>query len=251
MSYDRALTVFSPDGHLFQVEYAMEAVRKGYAIAGVVAKDCIVLAYEKKATAQLQDPRTVKKLLAIDENISFLFAGLNADAHKLIDMARVEAQSFRLSYDEIPSISYIAKYIGRQQQIYTQRGGRRPFGVSAFICGVDSTGPRLFQTDPAGICTEWKANASGKSDKAIRTFLENHYTEGLEEDKAIELIIEAMLEAVSVVEKTVDIAIIKQNTEPIILPRERIETLVKEIKERKEEEEEQKQKEKEEEEGME
>ena len=156
MSYDRALTVFSPDGHLFQVEYAMEAVHKGSSIVGLVAKDCIILGYERKNTAQLQDPRTVKKLLSIDENITFLFAGLNADARKLIDIARVEAQSFRASYDEIPTVQYIAKYLGRQQQLYTQRGGRRPFGVSAFICGIDRTGAHLFQTDPAGICTEWK-----------------------------------------------------------------------------------------------
>ena len=240
MSYDRALTVFSPDGHLFQVEYAMEAVHKGSSIVGLVAKDCIILGYERKNTAQLQDPRTVKKLLSIDENITFLFAGLNADARKLIDIARVEAQSFRASYDEIPTVQYIAKYLGRQQQLYTQRGGRRPFGVSAFICGIDRTGAHLFQTDPAGICTEWKANACGKSDKDIRKYLEDHYEENMEEDKAIELVLESMLESVSMVEKTVDIAIIKRGVPTEILPRERIEELVKMIKDRRQEEEEEK-----------
>ena len=233
MSYDRALTVFSPDGHLFQVEYAMEAVRKGYSVVAAVCSHCIVLGIEKKTTAQLQDPRSVKKLMKIDENITFLFAGLNADARKLVDIARVEAQSYRMSYDEIPSVKYIANYVGRQQQIYTQRGGRRPFGVCAFICGMDGDEGRLFTTDPAGIVTEWRANASGRNETALRPYLESHYKEGLSEEEGIHLVLACLLETVSMAEQSVDIVVLRANAVQETLPKEIVEEKIAVIKEEK------------------
>ncbi|CBK20612.2 uncharacterized protein [Blastocystis hominis] len=232
-SYDRALTVFSPDGHLFQVEYAMEAVRKGYSVVAVVCDKCIVLGIEKKTTAQLQDSRTVKKLLKIDENITFLFTGLSADARKLVDIARVEAQSYRMSFDEIPSVKYIANYVGRQQQLYTQRGGRRPFGVCTFICGMDGEKGRLFTTDPAGIVVEWKANASGRNEAALRTFLESHYKENMTEEEGVHLVLSCLLETVSMVEQSVDVVVIRPNQEQCVLPKEEVEEKIVVIKEEK------------------
>jgi 20S proteasome subunit alpha 4 len=114
-TYDKAITIFAPDGNLFQVQYAFEAVNRGSATIGVKGQDCIVLAVEKKTTAALQDPHTIRKILQVDEHIILTFAGLQADARVLVDKARLESQSFRYNLEDEPTLEYIARYVAETQ----------------------------------------------------------------------------------------------------------------------------------------
>merc|ERR1712071_147754 len=216
MSYDRAITVFSPDGRLIQIEYAQEAVEKGSTAVAVRGKDCVILGVERKAVQQLQEPRTVRKICALDSHVYLAFAGLTADARQLIDRASIECQSHRLTVEDPVTIEYITRHISQIKQKYTQSGGRRPFGLSCLIVGVDPDGtPKLYQTDPSGTYHAWKANAIGRSSKIVREFLEQQYSpESVDtEDKCIKLAARALLEVVQSSGKNLELAIMRTKNE--------------------------------------
>lgn len=227
--YDRAITVFSPDGHLFQVEYALEAVRKGTTTVGVKGKDCVCLAVEKRATPKLQDPRTIRKILKIDENVALAFAGLNADARILVDMVRVHCQGYRTDMEDVPTVDYVARYVAAEQQKYTHKGGVRPFGISTLIGGFNGQGkPALYQTDPSGTHYGWSATAIGKNSKTVVDFLEKKYKEDMDNDTTVKTALKGLLEVTEASGKNIEIVLITKDGLKWFTDEE-VEPLVKEL----------------------
>lgn len=190
--YDRAITVFSPDGKLFQVQYAQEAVKRGYTALGAKTEDGVVLAAERRTTSELVEDGSVEKIFKIDNHIGAAASGLIADARVLIDQARVEAQVNRLRYDEPVSVESLSKTMGDTKQMYTQHGGVRPFGTRFLIGGVGERGPHLFETDPSGVVAAYKAHAIGGGSEEATEVLENNYDEGMDLDELIQLALEAL-----------------------------------------------------------
>jgi len=211
--YDLASTTFSPEGRIFQVEYAIEAVRHGTAAVGIKCKEGVVLTVEKRI-APLQKPETIEKIFDIDVHIGAAIAGLTADARVLIDHARVETQINRITYNEPISTIGLVRKICDYKQLYTIYGGTRPFGVSFLIAGVDpDKTPYLFMTDPSGAYWSFKATSIGQNSDVVKNFLVNEYKENLTLDEAVILSIRALKKSLSEDEeldpKNIEIAIIK------------------------------------------
>jgi len=201
MGYDRAITIFSPDGRLFQVEYALEAVRRGWTAIGIRCTNGVVLAVEKKRISPLIDPASMEKILKIDEHVGATFAGLSSDARILIERARQEAQINRMLYDETIDVEVLTKKVSEVKQIYTQHAGVRPFGVALLIAGVDRFGPKLFMTEPSGAYAGYYAVSIGAGSQTVTEFFEKNYQQDLKVDDAIMLALKALA---SVIEGNLD-----------------------------------------------
>ncbi|AEA47059.1 archaeal proteasome endopeptidase complex subunit alpha [Archaeoglobus veneficus] len=195
MGYDRAITVFSPDGRLFQVEYAREAVKRGATAIGIKTKEGVLLLADRRVASKLLEITTIEKIYKIDEHICAATSGLVADARVLIDRARIEAQINKLTYDEPISVKELARRICDFKQQYTQYGGVRPFGVSLLIAGVDET-PKLYETDPSGALLEYKATSIGAGRNIVVEYLEKEYKEDMALEDAIILAMVAMGKAI-------------------------------------------------------
>ncbi len=181
--YDRAITVFSPDGRLYQVEYAIETVRRGTIAVGVKCKDGIVIAVEEKPR-KLQISKTAQKIFQIDDHVGVAAAGYIPDARSQVDNARFFSQSNKMIYDEPVDVETIAKHLADQCQQYTQYAGVRPFGVALILGGVVNKTPQLYLTDPSGTYISYDAIAIGANSEQVTDFLEKTYNNDLSLDDA-------------------------------------------------------------------
>lgn len=189
--YDRAITVFSPDGRLYQVEYAIETVRRGSLAVGLKTKEAVILGVDEKPR-KLQTTGVTQKIFQVDDHLGVAAAGYIPDARIQVDQARVVAQSNRLIYDEAVDVEILAKRIADLSQQFTQFAGVRPFGVSLIISGVDKGGPQLFLTDPSGNYVGYDAVAIGAGSDQVTEFFEKSYTDDVTIDDACVLAIEAI-----------------------------------------------------------
>ncbi|CAI4803555.1 AGA_1a_G0050420.mRNA.1.CDS.1 [Saccharomyces cerevisiae] len=243
--YDRALSIFSPDGHIFQVEYALEAVKRGTCAVGVKGKNCVVLGCERRSTLKLQDTRiTPSKVSKIDSHVVLSFSGLNADSRILIEKARVEAQSHRLTLEDPVTVEYLTRYVAGVQQRYTQSGGVRPFGVSTLIAGFDPRDdePKLYQTEPSGIYSSWSAQTIGRNSKTVREFLEKNYDRKeppVTVEECVKLTVRSLLEVVQTGAKNIEITVVKSDSDIVALSSEEINQYVTQIEQEKQEQQEQ------------
>jgi len=192
MAYDRAITVFSPDGRLFQVEYAREAVKRGTTTVGLKFKSGVILIVDKRITSRLIEPGSIEKIFAIDKHIGCATSGLVADARALIDRARVDAQINEITYNEPIQVKTLVKNICDFKQTYTQYGGVRPFGTALLVAGYDNTGARLFSTDPSGALMEYKASSEGAGRNGAMSYFEEKYKADISMEEAIDMGIKAL-----------------------------------------------------------
>ncbi len=195
MAYDRAITVFSPDGRLFQVEYAREAVKRGTTTVGLKFKDGVALIIDKRVTSRLIEPTSIEKIFQIDEHIGCATSGLVADARALVDYARITAQINRVTYNERVSVEQLVKRICDYKQNYTQFGGVRPFGTALLVAGVDEFGIHLFETDPSGALMAYKAGSIGAGRNIVIEIFEDKYKESMPMNDSIMLGLEALHKA--------------------------------------------------------
>jgi len=212
MAYDRAITVFSPDGRLFQVEYARVAVGRGTTTVGLKFKNGVILMADKKARSKLVEQNSVEKIFQIDEHIGCATSGLVADARTLVDYARIIAQINKVTYEEKITTEMLVKRICDYKQNYTQYGGVRPFGTALLVGGVDTQGIHLFETDPSGALSSYKAGCIGSGRAQVIELFENKFKDGMSMDDAIVLGLEGLKtsgeEAPN--ENTVEIGVIKK-----------------------------------------
>jgi proteasome alpha subunit len=195
MGYDRAITVFSPDGRLYQVEYAREAVKRGTTAVGIKCVEGVVLIVDKRVSSRLLEASSIEKIFKIDEHIGVASSGLVGDARSLVDRARIESQINRVTYDEKIDVEALSKKLCDHMQTYTQFGGARPYGTALLIAGISDGECRLFETDPSGTLLEYKATGIGIGRPAAMKLFEEEYNYDATVSDAIILGLKALRDA--------------------------------------------------------
>jgi len=211
--YDHGITTFSPDGRLFQVEYARESVKRGTTTAGLKFKEGIVLVCDKRIASRLIIPESIEKLFKIDGHIGIATSGLVADARQLVARSRVEAQVNRITYSDTIPLDIMTKKICDFKQSFTQYGGSRPFGTALLIGGVDDNGIHLYETDPSGAYQSYHAGAIGSGRNTVVEFFEKNWKQNMTLNAALKLGLEALRNAndQELNREAVEVAVIDSN----------------------------------------
>jgi len=238
MAYDRAITVFSPDGRLFQVEYARAAVKRGTTTVGIKFKDGVILMADKRIRSRLLEPKSMEKIFVIDDHIGCATSGLVGDARVLVDYARLVAQIERVTYGENILVEHLVKRISDYKQQYTQYGGVRPFGASLLIAGIDEKGMYLMETDPSGTIMGYKADCIGGGRETVMELFEKEYKENMDFEEALMLGLKA-IDSVSeeeITPITLEIGYIKKGDKFTLMDEEEVAKYVEKYKSTKKEE---------------
>ena len=210
--YDMTPTMYSPDGRIYQVEYAIETVKRGTLAIGVASKEGVIMAVEEKPRT-LQSTDVTQKIFQVDYHIGVAAAGYIPDARVQVDSARFFSQGNRMTYDESVEVATVAKLLADQAHQFTQYGGVRPNGVSMIIAGVDQKGESIYVTDPSGTYVQFAAIAIGAGSEDVNTFLEKNYKEDLSLEDAAALAIAAINLKAEKKEGVNDIKMAKISTE--------------------------------------
>jgi proteasome alpha subunit len=230
-AYDFTNTTFSPDGRLFQVEYAMELVNRGATIIGIQCAEGVVLGSEEKAE-DLEEMDSSWKIFPIDQHIGAIIVGLSSDARVLINQARIDAQSNKLTYDEPIDVETVTSKICDTQQVYTQHGGGRPFGVSMILGGVDKAGNHIIATHPSGTYRGYKATTQGAGRETVMGILKEQYREGLTLEECTKLAVGCLVKALLArqLPLRIKIAVIPAQTKTLkMLPDETVQSYIAEV----------------------
>jgi proteasome alpha subunit len=231
MGYDRAITMFSPDGRLLQVEYAKKTVRLGNTAIGMVCSDGALLVTDKRLVDKLVVPEAIEKIWQVDDHVMATAAGILSDARILVERAQEKATGYRATYDSPIDILSIVKDICNLKQFCTQSGGLRPFGVSLLIAGVDESGLKLFQTDPTGLFYQYKAVVIGEGETEVEEILHKDYRESMTVEEGLKLCIEALKKTIDPKEFSIDridVGVVRKESRKMEkMGKERIQKLLK------------------------
>jgi proteasome alpha subunit len=189
--YDMTPTMYSPDGRIYQVEYAIETVKRGTLAIGVCSKEGIIIAVEEKLRT-LQTANITQKIFQVDTHIGIAAAGYIPDARIQVDNARFFSQGSKMTYDESVEVGTVAKYLADQAHQFTQYGGVRPNGVSMIIAGIDQKGESIYVTDPSGIYVQFAAIAIGAGADEVNEFFEKYYNADMNLEEAAALAVAAI-----------------------------------------------------------
>jgi proteasome alpha subunit len=211
MAYDRGSTIFSPDGRLYQVEYAREAVKRGSVSIGVKTAEGVVLVAEKRVSSDLLVSETIEKIYTVDDHLAVAASGHVADARQLVEFARRESQRNQYMYEEPLETDTLAKALGDHIQQYTQYGGTRPFGCALLVAGMTRDGPALIESEPSGAIIGYKAAGIGEGRADVEDALEEGYEEDMSVEEGLELAVSVLVDRDDTTLEATEAAVVEED----------------------------------------